>query len=150
MPDIYVPDTNLLVYAADQSNLAKRDKSLRLLDWLSTSRFVLPMQCLTEFYAVTTRKGVLTSVEANDLVDDYLAAAEVVPASVEDLQEAMQMRLVHNFQFFDLLLLATARRAGATVLLTEDMQHGRLFNNVRITNPFLLSDAEFASLLAQS
>ena len=36
---------------------------------------------------------------------------------------------------FDALLLATAREAGCTVLLSEDMQDGAEFDGVVVRNP---------------
>jgi predicted nucleic acid-binding protein len=35
------------------------------------------------------------------------------------------------------LVIAAAADAGCSVLLTEDMQHGRKFGGVTVQNPFL-------------
>ncbi len=39
-------------------------------------------------------------------------------------------------------LLRAAVRAGCTLLLSEDGQHGRIFNGVTVVNPFLLAGPE--------
>jgi predicted nucleic acid-binding protein len=39
--------------------------------------------------------------------------------------------------FWDALIVEAALSVGATCLLTEDLQHGREVNGLRITNPFL-------------
>lgn len=43
----------------------------------------------------------------------------------------------HKLSFWDALVVEAARRAGATRLITEHLQSGRLIGGVRIENPFL-------------
>jgi len=102
------------------------------------------MQCLSEFYASTQRKGLLPQASAMAFVTFYAEVLEIVPSGVDDLQSALAMSRLHNFQFFDLLLWAVAQRSGCTTLLTEDMQHGRVLGNVTILNPFKLEPDELA------
>jgi len=40
----------------------------------------------------------------------------------------------HSFSFWDALIVEAARRAGATRLLTEDLQAGRQLDGIRIDN----------------
>lgn len=40
------------------------------------------------------------------------------------LSQAIQLKTAHNFAFWDAVLVQTARAAGVTRLLTEDMQDG--------------------------
>ncbi|WP_295390073.1 hypothetical protein [uncultured Thiodictyon sp.] len=47
----------------------------------------------------------------------------------------------HGFGFWDAMLVAAARAAGVTRLLTEDMQDGRRVGAMRLENPF---KADFA------
>jgi predicted nucleic acid-binding protein len=43
----------------------------------------------------------------------------------------------HHFAFYDALVVASARSAGCDTLFTEDMQHGRVIDDVlTIFNPF--------------
>ncbi|MYE85894.1 MAG: PIN domain-containing protein [Gammaproteobacteria bacterium] len=42
--------------------------------------------------------------------------------------------------YWDALIIETALAADATVLLTEDLQHGQEFGRLRVTNPFPASD----------
>ena len=72
---------------------------------------------------------------------------QIIPAAVEDLDPALQIHLQHNIQFFDALLIVTARRAGCTTFLSEDLQHGRDFDGITIRNPFVLSREDLASLI---
>jgi len=72
---------------------------------------------------------------------------EVIPSTVEDLMSAMQIHQQHGIQFFDALLIATARRAGCHTFFTEDMQDGRSFEGITIRSPFRLSQEELSRLL---
>ena len=61
---------------------------------------------------------------------------QVVPYSVDDVAAAMQIHQRHRIQFFDALLLATARRVGCKVMLSEDVQDGHDYDGITIRNPF--------------
>lgn len=67
---------------------------------------------------------------------------QITPASPADLIAAMQLHQRYNLQFFDALLLATARNAGCHTLFTEDMQSGRTVEGISLLNPFLLTPEE--------
>lgn len=49
----------------------------------------------------------------------------------------MHVTANHKLAFWDAMLWATARDAGATILLSEDFQSNRLIEKVRIVNPFV-------------
>ncbi|OAD22346.1 PilT domain-containing protein [Candidatus Thiomargarita nelsonii] len=40
--------------------------------------------------------------------------------------------------FWDALIIAAARQGGAKTILTEDLNHGQLIEDIRIENPFLI------------
>lgn len=42
----------------------------------------------------------------------------------------------HGFSFWDALIWAAAREGGISTLDTEDFQHGRAIEGVRIVDPF--------------
>ncbi len=41
-----------------------------------------------------------------------------------------------NYSWWDSLIVAAALTAGCDTLLTEDMQHGRVIDGLRLENPF--------------
>jgi predicted nucleic acid-binding protein len=45
--------------------------------------------------------------------------------------------MLHGFSYWDALVLRMAKQTGCRILLTEDMQHGREIDGVRIVNPFV-------------
>ena len=49
---------------------------------------------------------------------------------------AIDLHRLHQVSMWDALLVACARRAGCVTLLSEDLQHARRFDGVRIEDPF--------------
>ena len=49
---------------------------------------------------------------------------------------AIDLHRLHNFSFWDALILRSAKQAGCSVLLSEDMQGAREVDGVTIVNPF--------------
>ena len=62
------------------------------------------------------------------------------PAAEEDLRNALEILRDHKIPFWDALLCATAMRAGARYLLTEDLQDGLLLRSLTIVNPFAIKN----------
>jgi predicted nucleic acid-binding protein len=46
----------------------------------------------------------------------------------------------HGLAFWDAMQWAVAKQSGATLLLSEDLQHDRELDGVRFRNPFLADD----------
>jgi predicted nucleic acid-binding protein len=62
----------------------------------------------------------------------------VVPIDLDTHEAALRLAERYGFAMFDALMLATASKAGCTILWSEDMQHGMLVDGtLRIANPFL-------------
>lgn len=61
---------------------------------------------------------------------------KVIPLTSSMTLRALDAIPRHGFSFWDALVWAAAREQGAGVLFTEDFQHGRDVEGVRIVNPF--------------
>ena len=59
-----------------------------------------------------------------------------VGANPRSLEDSLVMLRSHGLSFWDALLWATVRAVGCRVLLSEDMQDGRVLGGVTILNPF--------------
>jgi predicted nucleic acid-binding protein len=129
-------DTNVLIYSIDLRFPEKHEIAKRLVRLCGESGGVLALQCLNEFYRATTRKQILSTALAFEVVEATRAAFAVSPPSEEDLLHAMQNHQFHGIQFFDGLLCATVGRAGCTTLFSEDFQDGQTIGPVTIRNPF--------------
>jgi predicted nucleic acid-binding protein len=131
-------DTNVLAYAYDRSETRKQPVAQARLEVLWRDRTgALSTQVLQEFYIVATRKLAtpMHRTTARKIVGLY-AEWPVVQVDVPLILAASELEERHTLSFWDALILEAARRAGATRLLTEDLQAGRRIGGVRIENPF--------------
>jgi len=131
-------DTNVLLYAADTAGDAEKHRvAVALLDRLSAAgRGLLALQALTEFYAVTIRKHRVAPERAAVYVDTWSDVFPVREAVFADVADAMRVHRDHGIPFWDGMIWAVTRRAGARFLLSEDLQDGRELEGVRVVNPF--------------
>ena len=131
-------DTNVLVYAHDRSEKARQPIARALLEELwATHTGALSTQVLQEFYAVATRKfdPPMSARIARQIVAVY-TSWPVMQVDVPLILDASELAERNTVSFWDALIVVAARRAGAVVLATEDLQDGRRFGDVRISNPF--------------
>jgi predicted nucleic acid-binding protein len=61
---------------------------------------------------------------------------DVPETTPDDLLAAAQYAERYKIAYFDALICAVASRAGATVLLSEDMADGMKIDGLRIVDPF--------------
>lgn len=130
-------DTNILVYVEDQADHnGRRARAFDLVQQLTTGWHCIPLQVFAEFLNVCAKKKFLPIEEAVDKITAYAAIFETPGTTVADLTNAARIQNRCNLQFFDALILTVAARAGATMLLSEDMVDGLEVEGVRIVNPF--------------
>jgi len=137
--EISFVDTNVLVYGFDKSESPKKIAAQRLLSKLmDDDRLRLSTQVLQELFVTLTRKGVqrCSSAEALAVLDD-LTAWPVVVSDYAAIRAAIQLADDSMISFWDALVVVAAARAGASILYTEDLNHGREILGVRIWNPFI-------------
>ncbi len=131
-------DTNVFVYAHDASETVRQPVAQAVLAPLwRAGTGALSTQVLQEFYVVATRRfdPPMPRREARDLVDAY-SHWRLVHIDVALILAASNLEERHTLSFWDALIVEAARRAGATRLISEDLQTGRRLAGVRIDNPF--------------
>jgi predicted nucleic acid-binding protein len=132
-------DTNVLLYAYDSSDAVKQPVAkVALQELWSQQSGCLSTQVLQEFYTIATRKlePPLTRVEAREIIGLYTAWPVAVLDS-DVILAATRIEEQSRLSFWDALVVEAARVSGAERLLTEDLQHGRVIEGVRIENPFV-------------
>jgi len=130
-------DTNVLVYSDDPRYPSKRATALDLLRRHLRSRTgVVSLQVLQEYFVSATGKLKLDSELARQRVAVF-ANFHVAELTVGDILAAIDLHRLHCLSLWDTLILRCAKQAGCRVLLSEDMQHGRIVDGVEIVNPFL-------------
>lgn len=132
-------DTNLLVYAIDGQAGIRHKLAEEIIGRAVRRDCCLTLQAVSEFYSAVTRKSVLPRHEAAAQAGDWLRLFRCVPASAISVRSALADSIAGRASFWDALLVATAREAGCSFLLTEDLGHGSDFGGVRICNPFSAS-----------
>jgi predicted nucleic acid-binding protein len=140
-------DTNILVYAHDAQAANRHVTAKRILGELWDSRDgSLSTQVLQEFYAVVTRKlkPAMSRREARGLVAAYGEWCDVA-TEPQLIVAASRLEEEHTLAFWDALIVEAALRAGASLLLSEDLQDGRQFGPLRVANPFAESRGTPAS-----
>ena len=130
-------DTNILVYLHDSGEPLKTAVARKLFEARTAAgEFVVSTQVLQELWVTALRKFPASATAIRALVGD-LIQLKVVTVQPEDILNAIHWQTQWKISFWDSLILVSAKRAGAEVLYTEDLSHGRLYNGVKAVNPFL-------------
>ncbi|MEP7351242.1 MAG: PIN domain-containing protein [Sphingorhabdus sp.] len=137
-------DTNILVYAEDPAEPSGKHK--RAADLLATAGkidAVIPIQVLGEFVNVCRKKKITDVEKITAKVEDFSRIFETPHSSVADITDAAMLAEKHRIQFFDALIVVITRRAGTTILISEDMQDGLEIDGLKIVNPFATANDTF-------
>ena len=132
-------DTNVFVYLFDSDETEKLDAARSLLERLAKEEtIVVSTQVLQEFYVSVTRKlaAPLPPQKAMEATRG-LSTYRVVQVDPPMVFSAIALHEKEGTSFWDALILRAALESGCELLISEDMQHGRRFENLRVDNPFL-------------
>ncbi len=135
-------DTNILGYCYDNTAPTKQERAIHIVDRIARSQTgLISTQVLSEFYNTLTRKlsPRMTATEAERACREMLAAFWVWPTGMSVIQGAWRGVRQHGFNYWDALIWAAAREAGATTVLTEDFTSGSAIEGVTFLNPFIES-----------
>jgi predicted nucleic acid-binding protein len=140
MSDKTFVDSNILIYAHDVDAKAKHDTAKDVLRELWSQRTgVLSVQVLQEFYVNVTRKiaSPLSKEEARLVVNSYTVWCTETTAA--EIAAAFRIEDESRIKFWDALIVASAAKASAVRILSEDMNDQQIIAGVRIENPFVQS-----------
>lgn len=131
-------DTTILVYSRDLTDTVKHRIARELLGhaWEHRSGRI-STQVLSEYYVTVTQKldpGLPREEAWRDVA--ALAAWRPLGVTMECLDLAREVQSEHDLSWWDSLIVAAARLTGSTLLLSEDLSHGRVYRGVTVVNPF--------------
>ena len=130
-------DTNVLVYAYDARDAAKRARAIAVIEALTNSRQgVISVQVLKEFCATVLRKHILEPDYAATVVRDFMDSWDVFEVTSREVLAALRGVTLHQLSYYDALIWESAREHGVPSILSEDGQHNRVVEGVRYLNPF--------------
>ena len=138
MPAEFV-DTNILVYAYDQTAKNKFDRSRQLMEKLwNSGEGVISTQVLEEFYVTVTAKipNRLKPAEAREIISD-LGTWRIAVLEINDVHAGSEIAERYELSFWDGLILAAAHKEEAATLWSEDLNHGQKYGEITVYNPFL-------------
>lgn len=130
-------DTNVLVYAIeiDGADVAKSATAREL---VRHTDVCISTQVLGEFYAATTsrrRSSPLTHDEATAWVQ-FWKGFHVHAVTVAHVNLALELAGRLGIHYYDALILATARLADCSEVLSEDLNARQDYGGVQVRNPF--------------
>jgi predicted nucleic acid-binding protein len=134
-------DSNVLIYAELEPASEKGTRSAELI--LRAARDgVIPAQVLGEFLRFVQRHvpGAFEDAVRQALLYQSLF---LIPSTTEAvINRASEMAHAHRMQLWDCVVCTASVQAGARVLLTEDMQDGRIIDGLRLINPFAAANSK--------
>lgn len=129
-------DTNVVVYAYDRQETAKREIARRVLR-SAPGGLVVSTQVLAEFFWTATR-NIARPIPAEQAarVVAGLSRLRVVGADAAFVTSAIDLGARHQLALWDALIVRAAQVAGCDRLLTEDLHDGARYGDVVVENPF--------------
>jgi len=132
-------DTNVLVYAHDRGEPKKQAQAIKVLNYLQvTGQGRLSVQCLSEFFSITTRgKQPKLALDAAAQQVERLAHSfpvhNLTPLTVIEATRGVRD---HSMAYYDAQIWASARLNQIQVVFSEDFSSGSTLEGVRFVNPF--------------
>ena len=130
-------DANILIYTDDADNPEKRSRCLDLFERARLERWgVVSTQVLEEYFSAATRKLRVAPEIARRKVELF-GQLDLFLIELADVLGAIDLHRLHGFNFWDALVVRAAIQARCSVLFTEDLQHDRRIDGLRVVNPFI-------------
>ena len=130
-------DTNILIYAAldDIDDQLKRNRAIEL---INEGGCALSVQVLNEFVVQSTHTKRRNALELDQALT-YVKAWTRFPIQELTLQLFEHAGIIMRrggFSCWDATVVAAAQAQGCDILYSDDMQHGRIIDQLRIIDPF--------------
>ncbi|MGB2606202.1 MAG: PIN domain-containing protein [Candidatus Sulfotelmatobacter sp.] len=139
MSDRFFLDTNVFVYTFDVKAPAKAKKAAQLIRRAAdTGEGIISYQVVQEFFSVAFRRFAqpMSVAEAEQYLTTVLRPLLAVHSSPAIYFEALRVAEKHRISWYDSLIVAAALEGQCDKLCSEDLQHGRKIEGLRIENPF--------------
>lgn len=129
-------DTYVWLYSFIQSQNEAKFRTAQQL--LRSTEIVLSTQVVNEICRNLLRKANFSEAQLQKIIKSLFRHYQVVLLQERTLAKASDLRNRYSLSFWDSLIVAAALAAGATILYSEDMQHGLVVEQqLRIENPFI-------------
>jgi len=135
-------DTNILVYRFDNRFALKQRIANEILRrGIGEDSLRVPHQAIVEFVSAVTRPfrghALLDRPDALREAEEMLRQFTVLYPNEAILRQAIRGCATYELNWFDAHIWAYAEHYGLETILSEDLQHDRLYGTVRVVNPFV-------------
>jgi len=98
---------------------------------------IVSVQVVNEVCVNLLRRAAFSEDQIGRLISSFYQRYVVVELGQPVMMEASRLRSRYSLSFWDSMIVAAALQAGASVLYSEDMQHGwQLEEQLRVLDPF--------------
>lgn len=127
-------DSNIFLYAFSDKMLSKQAIAKNII--LNGSP-TISVQVINEVSNNLLKKLQFQENEISSFIENCYERYSVVNITQETFIAASEIRIKHQFSYYDSIIVASALINQCQVLYTEDMQHGKLIaDSLKIINPF--------------
>ena len=130
-------DTNVLVYAQDDSNPEKQRIAIELITHALEVNHdgCISTQVLQEFCNTMCKKTRRTKEEIDGMLDGFRELLKT-DVTVDLVRHALDVKDEYGIQYYDALIVSAAERLGCSEIVSEDLNDGQLFRGMKVINPF--------------
>lgn len=135
----YFIDTNIFVYSFDDSQRAKKERALALIqEALETGAGIISTQVIQEFLNVAVQKFAfpMKIEHAREYLRLVMNPLCQVYPDLALYESTLEIRAETKYSFYDALIIAAAIRGGCDILYSEDLQDGQEVRGVKVINPY--------------
>lgn len=132
-------DTNILIYAYDNSDPIKHEIAKKVLKELDENgEGLISAQNLAEFSRVLCEKAI-PSISYNQVriyVLQLKSLYQIIAYNEQEVVEALHLASNYGLHFFDSLLAATMESNFVNEIVTENERDFSKLHGLKVTNPF--------------
>jgi predicted nucleic acid-binding protein len=132
-------DTNVFVYTFDPKAQLKAKKAAQLIRRAAdTGEGIVSYQVVQEFFNIALRRfsEPMNLAEAEQYLNTVFRPLLAIQSSPALYLEALRIAGKYRLAWYDSLIVAAASEGHCEILYSEDFQHGRKIEELRIENPF--------------
>jgi len=139
--EIFLIDTNILVYSYDASEQEKNEICVSLIKkaWMQEITYAIALQNLSEFYVIVTKKieQPLPAEKAKKIVKDMIDfnSWHVISFNEDTVINAIDISVKFKIHYWDSLLCATMKHNGITGIYTENEKDFKKIPWITVENP---------------
>lgn len=133
-------DTDVFAYSFDTTAPAKARKAALLIRRAADSgQGIVSYQVVQEFFNIALRRfpQPMAMAEAEQYLITVFRPLLAIHSSPALYVEGLRIGAKHRFSWYDSLIVAAALEAQCETLFSEDLQHGREIEGLKIQNPFV-------------